>query len=131
MKFKEAYVNPSSPTFGNALRSALEAGYEETYAVNITAQGNEWFCEILRDFEMVDSAEKALKDTIEMDVINEKGRLDAGLVKARSEMVKFALPNLKPEKWDKKKGGEQGVIPVNLEVTFQHGNPDTTSSTAS
>lgn len=34
-KFKEAYIDPGSPTFGNAYRSALAAGYEEKEAKNL------------------------------------------------------------------------------------------------
>lgn len=111
-KFKEGYCDPSSPTFGNAYRSALAAGYEENYAVHITATGNDWVSEIVRDYEMADSAEKALKETIELDVHDAKGRVDPGLVKARTEAVKFALPALKGSKWnpaknvDLKSGGK-------------------------
>lgn len=41
--FAMRYYLPNSPTFGNALQSALKAGYKQEYAENITVQGYEWF----------------------------------------------------------------------------------------
>lgn len=43
-RFLDLYLSISSPTFGNAYKSALQAGYSEGYARQITAPeiGNEW-----------------------------------------------------------------------------------------
>ena len=40
--FLSEYTNPKSPNFGNAVQSALKAGYEETYANNITGLMPDW-----------------------------------------------------------------------------------------
>jgi hypothetical protein len=62
--FKEYYLNPESPTFSNAYKSALEAGYEDTYANKITGESNDWFGEIVRDNERFQKAEKVLDKTL-------------------------------------------------------------------
>jgi hypothetical protein len=59
----ESYINPKSETFGNALQSALKAGYEETYSTQITA--TEWFIEKVRRLNMLGKAEKILDKTLE------------------------------------------------------------------
>ena len=41
----DLYIDPNSPTFGNAYRSALQAGYEENTAAVITTLN--WFKEKL------------------------------------------------------------------------------------
>lgn len=35
--FMELYLNPNSPSFGNAYKSAIESGYSKSYAVQITS----------------------------------------------------------------------------------------------
>jgi len=42
--FVELYLNPNSKTFGNAYKSAIQAGYNESYAVQIAspAISNKW-----------------------------------------------------------------------------------------
>ncbi len=59
------YINPKSETFGNALQSALKAGYEESYSTQITA--TEWFIEKVRRLNMLGKAEKVLDKTLEED----------------------------------------------------------------
>lgn len=46
--FMEAWLTPTSPTFGNAYQSAIKAGYSDIYARQITADAtnNKW----LREF---------------------------------------------------------------------------------
>ena len=58
--FKEAYMNPASPTFSNAQQSALVAGYSEDYARSITVQGGAWFDEIRGDLERQQKADDVL-----------------------------------------------------------------------
>jgi len=58
--FKEGYINPESSTFGNAMQSALAAGYTQEYSESITAKGNEWMAEIVGDFERYRLADDVL-----------------------------------------------------------------------
>lgn len=59
--FLAAYNDPNSPTFGNALQSALKAGYTQQYAENITGQQPKWLQESTIDrVALLAQAEKNL-----------------------------------------------------------------------
>lgn len=47
--FAMRYYVPSSPTYGNALQSALKAGYSREYAENITTFNLEWMERIVSE----------------------------------------------------------------------------------
>lgn len=64
--FKENYTNPNSETFGNALQSALSAGFAQEYAESITAKDLHWVAEIVGDLERLQKAEKVLDKTLGM-----------------------------------------------------------------
>lgn len=68
--FKRHYCNPESKTFGNAMQSALEAGFTHEYAKTITAQGTKWFSEIIRDQELLRNAEERLREATDISVRN-------------------------------------------------------------
>lgn len=57
--FLAYYLDPESPTFSNAKASALQAGYEETYASNITDLMPAWFEEALTNSKAQKMLEKA------------------------------------------------------------------------
>jgi len=59
----ELYVNPKSETFGNAMQSAIKAGYEESTANQITVEP--WFLGRLRRLNMLGKAEKVLDEALE------------------------------------------------------------------
>lgn len=80
------YSNPKSETFGNALRSAIKAGYDDEYANSITAA--EWFCGKLRRLNMLRKAEKVLEETLDMDV-TESGKKVPALVGIKNDVAKF------------------------------------------
>jgi len=63
--FLAAYTNPKSPTFSNALQSALKAGYSEDYANNITGQLPDWLSENLGRGLRVQKAERNLDIALE------------------------------------------------------------------
>ena len=88
------YINPRSETFSNALRSALKAGYEDTYATQITS--TEWFRDKVRRLDMLQKAEKVLEETLDMDVsittiVNELEviKIDPALAKIKQDTAKF------------------------------------------
>lgn len=67
-RFLAAYLNPASPTHGNAFKSALEAGYTEAYAKNITHEMPEWLLENTgsdRSSRMLAKAEKNLEELLD------------------------------------------------------------------
>jgi len=62
----DLYVNPKSKTFGNALQSALEAGYTQGTANQITTE--DWFIEKCRRLNMFSKAERNLDEFLDMEV---------------------------------------------------------------
>lgn len=95
----EFYINPKSETFGNALQSALKAGYEETYSTQITA--TQWFIDKVRRLNMLSKAEKVLEEMIELDINNHQKigdevviRKDPALAKIKQDTAKFLAERL-------------------------------------
>ena len=64
--FLQLYLDRESPTFGNAKQSAIQAGYDEDYASQITYQRPKWFLEFLRQQQFVDLAEAHLREVLMM-----------------------------------------------------------------
>lgn len=83
----ESYIDPRSETFGNARQSAIRAGYEEEYAGQITV--TEWFIVKVRRLNMLNKAEKVLDRTLDFDPMNGGDKVDAGLVRAQTDVAKF------------------------------------------
>jgi hypothetical protein len=95
-KFKEAYLDPGSPTYNNAKASAIAVGYDEDYADQITARGNKWMLGLVRDQETVEEAEKRLREILKLDISdtqNLRGVLDA---------IKIVLKGLAKEKYSER-----------------------------
>jgi hypothetical protein len=103
----DLYINPKSKTFSNGYQSALKAGYEENTAACITTY--DWFKEKLRKCVLVDTAEKNLREFLEIDVIepvvtklgiitdkegNVVKRRNVNIMKVKADMTKFALSTL-------------------------------------
>jgi len=65
--FLERYTNPKSPTFSNAVQSAIEAGYTENYANNITGLMPDWLFDYIGDMKRLKRAEKNLTEVQEID----------------------------------------------------------------
>lgn len=55
-KFIMFFSNPQSETYSNAYRSALKAGYSETYAKNILNQSQDWL--VIALSEILDNVSK-------------------------------------------------------------------------
>lgn len=56
------YTNPDSYSFGNAYQSALDAGYSESYARNITHLKPEFISEYIGKMELMEVAEKNMSE---------------------------------------------------------------------
>lgn len=63
--FLKAYLDPKSPTWGNALQSGLGAGYSREYSESITAQMPDWLSERLGKSKLVQKAEKNMELALE------------------------------------------------------------------
>lgn len=65
--FISLYIDPNSPTFGNAYRSAIQAGYNHGYAIKIAspAIANKWLVEYSRKSNItIDHLKESIADII-------------------------------------------------------------------
>lgn len=66
--FLKNYLDPKSPTWGNARQSAMKAGYSEEYADTITSQMPAWLAENLGKHQrMLMKAELRLEASLDSD----------------------------------------------------------------
>lgn len=91
----DIYVTNLSKGIENAMQSAIEAGYSEDHARNITLQG--WFKERkskLRRKDMLSKSEKVLDQTLDMDTTDKEGRIDPQLHKIKVDVAKTVVTTL-------------------------------------
>lgn len=100
--FLAEYTNPKSSNFGNALQSALKAGYTETYASNITTLMPDWLLENIGDMKRLRKAEKNLDEVQNIQIYNEEGKIDANLVDKRTKVDMFLAERLNKNKYSTK-----------------------------
>lgn len=110
-----AYNDPLSPTFGNALQSALKAGYSKEYANNFTVkdQRNAWKDSATATdmyTEMLQKAENNLKKIVEMPESEYKGNTQ--VMKIWKDTNTFVSERLGKDKWSSRqeltdKGGRR------------------------
>lgn len=89
--FLASYLDPNSETWGNAYKSAIRAGFSETYAMNIKNQMPTWLLEKLDDTSILQQAIVNLKEFLTTD--------DEKLQVIRADMTKFSLKGLQKNKW--------------------------------
>jgi phage terminase small subunit len=88
-EFLSCYMNPKSETFGNALQSALRAGYSEEYASNITNLMPTWLSENIGKYNRLMKAEKVLDEMLDMDILTKDETVDSALAKIKQDTAKF------------------------------------------
>lgn len=98
-EFLANYTNPNSDTFGNALQSALRAKYSQEYAESITAKMPDWLAENVGDIKRLKKAEKVLDKILEMDAIDQEGKLDNQLLKTQADVSKFVGSTIGKKKY--------------------------------
>ena len=97
--FLSLYTDPKSDTFSNALQSALKAGYEESYANNITGLMPEWLSENIGDMRRLRKAEKNLDEVQNIPIYDEKGLPDPQLIDKRTKVDMFIAERLNKVKY--------------------------------
>ena len=90
IKFLEYYLDTKSETFGNALQSALKAGYAQEYAENLTTEMPKWLSENLGDTKLIKKAENNLDKFLSDDNKDDK---------IKADMTKFTLSRLNKRKY--------------------------------
>ncbi len=96
--FLKAYLDPKSPTWGNALQSALKAGYSQEYSENITNVMPTWLSEAIGKSKIVEKAEKNLESALD-------GLLDdpeKGGKQIQWKATEMALRTLKKEEYSER-----------------------------
>ena len=87
--FLATYTNPKSETFGNALQSGLKAGYSQEYSESITYQLPEWLSENIGDMKLLNKAEKVLNKTLDLEAVDDEGKVDNGLLAIQNKTAQF------------------------------------------
>jgi len=109
--FLKSYLDPKSPTWGNAYQSAIKAKYSEEYAQNITGQMPDWLSENIRKTNLVQKAEKNLEMALD-------GLLDdqeKGKKEIQYKATEFSLKTLKKDVYSERTehtGKNGGAIEV-------------------
>lgn len=95
------YINPSSETFANALQSAMRAGYTQEYANQITS--SDWFIGKLRRVNMLEKAEKVLKDTLDYNPVDQlTGKPQTDLLRIQVDVGKHLTKTLGKEDYSER-----------------------------
>jgi hypothetical protein len=118
-KFLSNYKNPSSPLFGNAYRSALDAGYGEEYAKTILSQMPSWLSENINDGDMLEKAEKALLEAISLEIRDANDKVDPAIARIKADVSKFVAETVGRAKYSKRTehtGKDGGAIVISNEV---------------
>jgi phage terminase small subunit len=96
--FISNYTNPKSETFGNALQSALKAGYTREYSESITAKMPDWLAENVGKTKLIQKAEKNLEIALEGGLDDaEKGKKEI-----QYKATEFTLKTLKKNEYSER-----------------------------
>lgn len=134
--FLANFLDTKSPTFSNALQSALSAGYAQEYAESITSQAPDWLTERLGELNsenMLRKAERNLDEMLDLPTkvqamgqfgpiweVKPSKKNPVGkpvmtfaptLIKIKTDTSQFVA-----ERLGKKKYGSKGDTNVNLQV---------------
>lgn len=96
----EIYVSNITKGIDNAYDSAIQAGYTESSAKNITLTG--WFKERkdkLRRKEMLSKAERVLDRTLTLEPVDEKGEIKVDLLRVQTDVAKHVTNTLGKEEY--------------------------------
>jgi primosomal protein N' len=108
------YINPKSETFGNMLRSALKAGYNESYARTLTVADPEWLSSNVKaDVDRVKRAERNLDQMLNVE-INLKNKIGVDVAKLQADVSKFILKTLARQKYSEEKEQFEPNVQINV-----------------
>lgn len=127
-EFLKAYLDPKSPTWGNAYKSALKVGYSEEYSQNITGQMPDWLSDNISDTSMVQKATRNLD--MALDGLLDDAEKGGKPIQMRA--TEFTLKGIQKTKWSDRveltgKDGKELPVPI-LYVSENNSNTENTSS---
>lgn len=98
-KFLDYWLDVKSPTHGNALQSALRAGFSREYAETLLSQHPAWLEKARSEFDFVDRVEKHFEDVLNLpikkQVMGAFGPVFSGKGKNRKPVFDFHIPTIK------------------------------------
>lgn len=100
--FIENYTNTKSATFGNAYRSALQAGFSDVYARQILYKPYPWLMEIdnlIQDERMLLKAESNFREVQNLDITNGGDKVDSTLLAQKIKVDTFLAERLNKAKY--------------------------------
>lgn len=119
--FLKAYIDPKSPTWGNALQSGLKVGYDEDYSRNILNQMPDWLRNNLDKTRLIQKAERNLE--LALDGLLDDPEKGAKVIQNRA--TEFTLSRLKKDEYSDRiehtgKNGE--VLRIVFDEAFKDKN---------
>lgn len=122
------YVDQTSPTFSNGYRSALAAGFSESYSHMIREQ--EWFKDRMRRTHLLGKAEKVMNKILDLKSEDAQGQVKADILRVQSDTAKHITKTLgKDEGYSERTenvggGGNIVFLPQELINKFNLGKPE-------
>lgn len=116
VEFLKHYLNPKDECFGNAYKSGIKSGYEESYAENIMSLMPKWLSENIEDLRVLKKAEKRLNETLDLETKN-GDKIDSNLLRIVVDVAKFIAERLGKNKYSTKTELEHsGSIDQNIKA---------------
>lgn len=113
--FLTYYLDPKSETFSNAKQSALKAGYSEEYSDNIMSLLPDWLSESIGDNELLQKAEKRLKQILDFEPVDEEGKIDNSLLANQMKAINLVAKGIGKAKYSERveqTGKDGGAIEI-------------------
>ena len=123
-EFIAFYTDPNSPTFGNALQSALKAKYSQEYSESITAKMPDWLAENVGKSKRLKKAEKNLDEVQDLNIKNEEGKVIPEILRERTKVDLFIAETVGKITYSKRTeltGKDGGNIEINI-VKYEDNN---------
>ena len=115
----DIYVSNMAKGIENAYQAAIEAGYAEDTAKNITLTG--WYKERkdkLRRKEMLSKAEKVLDRTLTLEPVDEKGEIKVDLLRVQTDVAKHITKTLGKDEGYSERQEHTGKDGKDLTISF-------------
>lgn len=128
------YIDPTSPTFNNAMRSAIKAGYAETTA-RVIPQENWWIKRRENFIKMMPQVEENLMETLNLEtkfpvVINQQivYKHDPALLRIKHDSTVFVAETIGKNRFSKKltlqHTGKVSLLNESLDSVFDEEGSD-------
>lgn len=125
--FLASYTNPKSETFGNALQSALKAGYTREYSESLTAQMPDWLSENLGKTKQLKKAEDNLEEVQNLNIKDDEGKIVGEILRERTKVDLFIAETVGKANYSKRSeltGKDGQDLTINV-IKYKEDNNDT------